>query len=72
MTTAIIFSTLGFAFLIVGFSGLRRGAYWGNLYEVSRDKMPRQFYTLMTTFLFLGLFCVVVGAVIFAHERAAR
>ena len=72
MTTAIIFWTLGSALLVAGFSGLRRGAYWGNLYEVSRDKMPRQFYASMATFLFLGLFCVVVGVIIFAHERGVR
>lgn len=64
MTAAVIFATLGVVLLIAGFSGLYRGAYWGNLYKVSRDQMPRRFYTSMVALIFLGLFCVAVAAII--------
>ncbi len=64
MTSGLLITALGVAFMSTGLVGLRRGAFWGNLYEVSRDKMPIRFYTFVGSWLTLGLICIVAGLVI--------
>ena len=64
MSSGLLIAALGFALVSTGLVGLRRGAFWGNLYKVSRDKRPIRFYTFVGSHLTLGLFGIVAGIVI--------
>lgn len=68
MTSGLLIAALGLAFVSTGLVGLRRGAFWGNLYEVSRDKMPLRFFTFVGSFVSLGLLAIFAGVFIFMNE----
>jgi hypothetical protein len=68
MTGPILITVLGIVVLAIGIHALVKGAFYGNLYRVTRDSMPYQFYYSVVLDLIGGSVLVIIGSILLRQE----
>jgi hypothetical protein len=68
MTGPILITALGIVVLAIGIHALAKGSFYGNLYRVTRESMPYQFYYSVVLDLIGGSVLVVIGSILLRQE----
>ena len=63
MITGMVFTGFGVVILALGVRALCKGEALGNLYPVSRQRMPLRFWTSVGVDLVCGVISLVIGAI---------
>ena len=63
MIAGILITALGVVILTLGIRALMKGEAFGNLYPVSRQRMPLRFWTSVVVDLVSGEIILVIGAI---------